>query len=352
MRCAAFTVTAHGVELAEKLKEAGIGSVDVFVKEGKPAPDDVKYYSRLADAVGEAFGRYDALIFFSAIGIVVRLIAPHLQSKLLDPAVIVVDDRSRHAISLLSGHVGGANALTYQIAGVLRAQPIVTTATDVNKLVAPDVIATELGLKPHPKSMIERINSNLLAHKPIAYYIDKAFTRAEFFRQKLGERGIESELLTIEEAVSSNRLAVFITPRAFPLCENLMYLHPRRLIAGIGCRRGVPEDEIRNALSAACELIGQEISAVSLIASTVVKADEEGILNLAEHLQIPTRFFENKELEEKIEEYDLDQSEFVRGKIGVGNVCGAAAISCVERGQFALEKTKFKKVTVALVWEK
>ena len=57
MRCAAFTVTAHGVELAEKLKEAGIGSVDVFVKEGKPAPDDVKYYSRLADAVGEAFGR-------------------------------------------------------------------------------------------------------------------------------------------------------------------------------------------------------------------------------------------------------------------------------------------------------
>ena len=350
MRCAAFTVTAHGVELAGKLKEAGIGSVDVFVKEGKPAPDDVKYYSRLADAVGEAFGRYDALIFFSAIGIVVRLIAPHLQSKLLDPAVIVVDDR--HAISLLSGHVGGANALTYQIAGVLRAQPIVTTATDVNKLVAPDVIATELGLKPHPKSMIERINSNILAHKPIAYYIDKAFTRAEFFRQKLGEKGIESELLTIEEAVSSNRLAVFITPRAFPLCENLMYLHPRRLIAGIGCRRGVPEDEIRSALSAACELIGQEISAVSLIASTVVKADEEGILNLAEHLQIPTRFFENKELEEKIEEYDLDQSEFVRGKIGVGNVCGAAAISCVERGQFALEKTKFKKVTVALVWEK
>lgn len=352
MRCAAFTVTTHGIELAEKLRAAGIGSVDVFVKEGKPTPDDAKHYSRLADAVGEAFPRYDALIFFSAIGIAVRLIALHLQSKLLDPAVIVVDDRARYAISLLSGHVGGANALTYQIAGALKAQPIVTTATDVNRLIAPDVIATELGLKPYPKSMIERINSSLLAHRPIYYYIDKSFTRAEFFRQKLGERRIGSELVTVEEAVSTKELGVFITPKALPVCENLMYLHPRRLIAGIGCRRGVPEEEIKSALSAACELIGQEISAVSLIASTVVKADEEGIIALADHLQIPTRFFKNEELEKTIKEYDLDQSDFVRSKIGVGNVCSAAALSCVKRGVFALGKTKFKKVTVALVWEK
>ena len=176
MRCAAFTVTTHGIELAEKLRAAGIGSVDVFVKEGKPAPDDAKHYSRLDDVVGDAFFRYDALIFFSALGISVRLIAPHLQSKLLDPAVVVVDDQARYAISLLSGHVGGANALTYQIAGALKARPIVTTATDVNRLIAPDVIATELGLKPYPKSMIERINSSLLAHRPIYYYIDKSFT--------------------------------------------------------------------------------------------------------------------------------------------------------------------------------
>lgn len=352
MRCAAFTVTAHGIESAEKLRAAGLGSVDIFVKEGKSAPDDAKHYSRLADAVGDAFSRYDALIFFSAIGIAVRLIAPHLQSKLLDPAVVVVDDCSIYAVSLLSGHVGGANALTYQIADALKAQPIVTTATDVNKLLAPDVIARELGLKPYPKSMIERINSSLLAHRPISYYIDKSFARAEFFRQKLGERSIESKIVTVDEAFSIRGLGVFITPQALPICEKLMYLHPCRLIAGIGCRRGVPEEEIKSALSAACELIGQEISAVSLIASAIVKADEKGIIALADHLQIPARFFRNEELENKIKEYDLDQSDFVKSKIGVGNVCSAAAISCVERGVFALEKTKFKKVTVALVWEK
>lgn len=352
MRCAAFTVTPHGIELAEKLRGAGIGSVDIFVKEGKSAPADAKYYSRLADVVGEAFSRYDALIFFSAMGITVRLIAPHLQSKLLDPAVIVVDDQARYAISLLSGHVGGANALTYQVADALKARPVVTTATDVNGLAAPDVIAAELGLKPSPKAMIQRINSSLLAHQPVSYCIDKSLPRAEFFRQKLRERGIEAKLVTVDEAVSTEALGVFITPRTLPVCENLLYLHPRRLIAGIGCRRGVSEEEIKSALAAACEMIGQEISAVSIIASSIVKADEAGIHDLADHLQVPTRFFTNEELERKIVEYDLTQSDFVRKKIGVGNVCGAAAIACVERGIFALEKTKFKKVTVALVWEK
>lgn len=126
--------------------------------------------------------------------------------------------------------------------------------------------------------------------------------------------------MTVDEAVSTKELGVFITPKALPICEKLMYLHPRRLIAGIGCRRGVSEEEIKSALSAACELIGQDISAVSLIASTIVKADEEGIIALADHLQIPTRFFKNEELERKIEEYDLDQSDFVKSKIGVGNV--------------------------------
>lgn len=352
MRCAAFTVTPHGIELAEKLRVAGIGSVDIFVKEGKSAPADAKYYSRLADVVGEAFSRYDALIFFSAIGITVRLIAPHLQSKLLDPAVIVVDDQARYAISLLSGHVGGANALTYQVADALKARPVVTTATDVNGLAAPDVIAAELGLKPYPKAMIQRINSSLLTHKPVSYCIDKSLPRAEFFRRKLSERGIEAKLVMVDETVVTGALGVFITPKALPVCENLLYLHPRRLIAGIGCRRGVSEEEIKSALAAACEMIGQEISAVSIIASSIVKADEAGILDLADHLQIPTRFFTNEELERKIAEYDLAQSDFVRKKIGVGNVCGAAAIACVERGIFALEKTKFKKVTVALVWEK
>ena len=118
MRCAVFAATAHGVQLAAELQQKLDGSADIFVKKGREAAMPVHYYDTLGKAVRQAFYQYDALIFFMAAGIVVRLIAPYLKSKLTDPAVVVLDEQGKYAISLLSGHVGGANELTRQIAAI------------------------------------------------------------------------------------------------------------------------------------------------------------------------------------------------------------------------------------------
>ncbi|MBQ7514816.1 MAG: cobalt-precorrin 5A hydrolase [Schwartzia sp.] len=352
MRCAVFTATTPGVALAGRLQAALEDSVDVFVKEGRPAPESVHRYRSLGEAVTSAFERYDALIFLMAAGIAVRMIAPCLKGKLTDSAVVTVDEQARFAISLLSGHVGGANELTRRVADILGAVPVITTATDARSLTAPDAIATELGLMPRPKPQIQVLNNALLEGRPVRWYLDPEMKRAGFYRQALTAKGIAFAEVSAAEAAANHELAALITDNAPPEREGLLALLPRRLIAGIGCRRGTPVSAIRDALSDACRRIGQEIAAVSLIASAEVKKDEAGLLALAEELGVEARFFGRESLQEMIENYHLAESEFVKRQIGAGNVSEAAALCAAGQGRMALPKTKYTKVTVALVWER
>lgn len=353
MRCAVFSVTSNGIALAEKLiKGCPRHSFDVYVKEGRKAGGGVFRYSTLKDAVAECFERYDALIFFSALGIAVRMIAPHLESKLKDPAVVVVDEAGRHAISVLSGHVGGANELTGEAAAVLGAEPVITTATDVNEIKAPDALASKLGMRPVPKSEIQTLNGTLVEGKEIKWAVDTLLENAEFYEHKLEEYGVHAEKISVDEIFKSEAPTVFLTQSEGKHRKGLLYLIPQRLIAGIGCRRGVSSELIRDALEKACAQIGQDITRVSEIASTVVKSDEAGLLELASSLGVKTVFFDNETLERTINYYKLPQSEFVKKQIGVGNICEAAALSAVKDGRTALPKTKYTKVTVALIWEK
>ncbi|MBR5910170.1 MAG: cobalamin biosynthesis protein CbiG, partial [Schwartzia sp.] len=168
MRCAVFAATRRGVESAIRLRDGLLpDAVDIFLKDGREEDVPAKHFSKLVDAVAEAFQQYDALIFFMAAGIAVRMIAPHLKSKLTDPAVLVADERGGHIISLLSGHVGGGNSLTRRVADCLGGIPIITTATDVNGLISPDALATELGLRPVPKPMIQDMSGALLDGKDV-----------------------------------------------------------------------------------------------------------------------------------------------------------------------------------------
>lgn len=353
MRCAVFFATRRGIDLAIRLRDGlAPDAVDIFLKDGREAEIEAKRFSSLVDAVGEAFRQYDALIFFMAAGIAVRMIAPHLKSKLTDPAVIVADEQGRHVISLLSGHVGGGNRLTIRVADCLGGEPIVTTATDVNELMAPDALAAEFGLRPVPKSMIQKMNGALLEGTTLTYVVDERLPRLDFFEAALAKHGIPFVRKSAAEATAAKGLTVFLTADDSLRSANLLCLVPCRLIAGVGCRRGVPAKALRKVLSEACEKIGQKLSVVSMIASASIKRDEAGILDLAVELGIEARFFEPKDLQKKIEEYGLTESSFVRRQIGVGNVSEAAALCCVKQGRVALPKTKWEKATVALVWEK
>ena len=256
--------------------------------------------------IADIFTRFDALIFICATGIAVRVIAPHIVSKLKDPAVIVIDERGRNVISLLSGHVGGANDLTLKIATAIKANPVITTATDVENKFAADAFAASFGLTPTPKDAIKIINSAILRDEPI--YLTAGSTT--------------------------------------------LNLVPQKLIAGIGCKRGTSAEKIYSAVKAACEMINQPLERIKLLASVDIKSDEVGLLEFAKNMGVEIKFFGVEELAKKIAEYKLSESEFVKAAIGVGNVCEAAALCCVKSARFALTKKSFDGVTIALIWEK
>lgn len=349
MRAAVFAVTRSGVLLAERIRGFWPGQAAVYVQRKWSGPGRIPY-DRLEQAVQYAFARYDALVFVMAAGIVVRMIAPYIHDKLQDPAVLVLDDQARHVISLLSGHMGGANLLAQQLAAFLDADPVITTATDVHGCLAVDRVAAELGLRPWPHSHIRCINSGILEHRPVSWQIDPKMSRAQFFQRALHERRLES--VGMQPGIcQADALTVVLTDRRLPERPSTLFLLPRRLIAGIGCRRGTTMLAIQQALADACARIGQELPAVCQLASAWVKADEPGLLEMAHTLGIPLQFFPRQIMQEKIAFYHLSESVFVQRTIGIGNVCEAAALCAVQHGRIALEKTKFGKVTVALVWE-
>lgn len=370
MRLACMAVTAQGMQLAQNIRHCLDEYVDIYVSE-KLVPDEetqrkyqVHVFKEFSEAVERNFKAYEGLIFVMAAGIVVRAIAPFLQDKLTDPAVVVFDEQGKHGISLLSGHVGGANELTRQICQALGAGAVITTATDLTKQLAPDVLAGRLGLRPWPKVRIKTINSGLLAGKKIHWRIDRTLPHSVFYKRRLEQEGqiadlcVNSQLFAVlpEE---QEQLEVVITgerqlPELAELPSNILCLTPRRLIAGVGCRKGTPAALVMSALDAACRMIGRDRSFIDELASTIVKKHEPGIVYAGDSLVRPVKFYENDKMQQMIEHHQLHESDFVKKRIGIGNVCEAAAYcsAAARGGRLALRKTNFEKVTVALLWEK
>ena len=142
---ALFCLTPGGVRLAKRL--AAMLPLTCYTSEALQEEGFIPFNGGFASAAREAFSSFSALIFIGATGIAVRVLAPLVNDKLSDPAVVVIDERARHVISLLSGHAGGANALTRYLAGMLDADPVITTATDVNELAALDTLAFQLNAR-------------------------------------------------------------------------------------------------------------------------------------------------------------------------------------------------------------
>ena len=363
MRTAIFALTPEGGLLALRLRDV-VTEATLFLPERIqhhiPAECNAQYFKRLAEVVNTAFTRYDALVFVMATGIVVRMIAPHVKSKLYDPAVLVFDEQGQHGISLLSGHIGGANALTQKLCFAIGADPVITTATDVTGRLAPDAVAAQLALRPVPKRAIQVLNTALLEGHRIKYLLDMELLHRAFYTSALSRENISVvPFHDVPTHSSDGEYRVIITsaacvPQETEIPERTLYLVPRRLIAGVGCRAGIPEADILHALAEACRMIDRDISFIDFLASTEVKSKEAGLLAAARTLERDICFYTQDELINMVEKYGLIESNFVKKTIGVGNVSEAAALCAAagKGGRMALGKMIFGKVTVALLWEK
>lgn len=174
-RIVLVAITKHGAaqvaQLATQLPDAHLLVSEKFSAQMIGLKNPVTLYAgAFRDRIGELFAHYDQIVFFVSLGAVVRLIAPYLKSKDEDPGVIVIDDAAQYVIPVLSGHVGGANACAEQIAQLLQATPILTTASDVGKTIPVDILGRELGWQVEaPKINITRVSAHVVNEEPVAF---------------------------------------------------------------------------------------------------------------------------------------------------------------------------------------
>ena len=287
----------------------------------------------------ENFPGFKAHVFVAACGIVVRLIAPLIKDKQSDPAVVVLDQTGRFAVSLLSGHLGGANDLAREIAALCGATAVITTATDAAGAPAVEVLARELGLGLDNPQAVKRVNAALAAGQRVQVFdpfdaFKPASGQENFFEWVLGPGEIESE-----------RPAVLLSYKEITALDTQVLLRPRVLALGLGCRRGAELSEVLKAIEEILRRYNLSPKSLGVLASIEAKRDEPGLLDAANQLGLETRFFAAEELAGI---KTPNPSRLVIKHMGVASVCEASAILAAGRGRLIAPKLILGRVTAAI----
>jgi cobalt-precorrin 5A hydrolase len=345
---AIWAVTDDGAALGRKIQQQ-LPDADLylagFVRQADK-PDShppARSFERLSEGLSAVFSQYRGHIFIMAAGIVVRTIAPLIRHKTVDPAVVVIDEAGRHVVSLLSGHIGGANALAQTLAQVIDATPVITTATDVHQLPAIDVIAGELGLEIENVDAVKTVHMALLAGGKVRLH-----DPYELLGRRLPGRFIAAAVDLVEAAPDETAAqpGIFVDDRQVDLPADILVLRPATLAAGIGCNRGTPVHEIRDHLLQVMAAHRLAPGSLMGLASIQIKQDEPGLLAAAEELGLPIRFYPPNQLE-RVEGIE-NPSAVVAKHLGVSSVCEAAAILAANRGNLIVPKRATPNVTVAI----
>lgn len=319
MRTALISLNSYGDQIGEKLKKAM--AIDIYSK------NHIENF-KIKDLTGRLMKEYNALIFAASTGIAVRAIAPFIKSKTEDPAVIVVDVLSKFTISLLSGHIGGANALTLKVSTILASTPVITTATDNLKIKAPDIIAKENGLIIDNLKKMKDISALLVASKKVAF-ID------------------EENLIDIQEGYTSDLNAagkVYVTNKLMTLKDNELKLIRKNIVLGIGCRKNYDVDNMRNIVLEKLKEFYIDKRAVRIVASIDVKAEEKAIISLSDYLNAQFVTFTKEDI--KTVEDMYEGSEFVEKNVGVKSVCEPSVK--LSGGEILFPKMKINGMTLCI----
>jgi cobalt-precorrin 5A hydrolase len=345
MTLAICAITKGGATLARRLGTL-LPEAEVWLPNKWRTADHCHYSPvGMATLLPQLYRRGYRLICIMATGIVVRSLAPQLRSKASDPAVIVLDEDGQFVISLLAGHLGGANALARQVAALLGATPVLTTATDVNGLCAWDEAARLAGLAVEPLERIRTLNSLLLQGERIAL-VDPEDLIADRFATTPG-------ITLLPDCSAADHVGaigrVFVTERLIPQLEeqkDLLLLRPRRLVLGLGCNRHTSKAEIALAVEEVLNHAGLALLAVGRIATITEKGNEAGLLAFAAELRLPLITYSGEELNRVCG--PSPSSAHALAAVGAFGVCEPAALLAAEGGPLLIPKQKYGQVTVAV----
>lgn len=287
----------------------------------------------LAEWTRGHFASDEALLFIGSVGLSVRAISPHIKNKTVDPAVIVVDELGTYSISLLSGHLGGANELAVEIARLLGAIPVITTATDIRSVFAVDTWAKRQGLVITNPERIKWVSSRLLAGETVK------------LKSRFPIEGKLPESIELTDGPSD----ILITYRTRGKAEALR-LVPPVVTLGIGCKKGMDVESIEAAFLMVLAKANCHPAAVKRVCSIDLKANETGIWEFCRRHALPYRTFSAEELAAVPGRFN--GSAFVKSVTGVDNVCERSAVlGSGKDARLLTEKDAGNGITMALAIE-
>lgn len=373
MKLAIISFTENGIKLSQTVAKRLSGrKVTLYTKCSRYTAEDLNV-QRVKESLqvwtAQRMAEGDALLFIGACGIAVRAIAPNLTDKLHDVPVLVMDEEGRYVVPILSGHVGGANELAHELAGLMDACPVITTATDVQKKFAVDLFAKCNHLEIMNKDGIAKVSAKALAgeqltiavraqniecyHPKFCEVCEEDFTEAE--NQLLREASMhkqDQEACGVEPPL---RLVPYVKDQPVDIVVSemqdnknaLIWLRPKRYVVGMGCRKNKATEELLAFYQETLEQAMVEPGEVYALASIDKKKDEPGLLAISERMRIPFFTYTAEELNRV--GACVHSSEFVKAQVGVDNVCERAAFAgCGVSGWLIYEKHAFDGMTIAI----
>ena len=339
-----LAITKNGINIGEKLKEV-FPNWNIFVpsKLSNENKSIIWYSEPTSDKIIELFKNSDALICLFSLGAVIRLIAPFLKDKKTDPAVIVIDDKTNFVISVLSGHIGGANELTQKISEKLNALPVITTAADVNKTIAVDLVGKEFGWKIDDETTVTKISAHMVNAESIGVFQQTG--NKKWYKKLPKNVTIYNSLEELKKSNSKAHLIISDTIINNELAQESVIYRPQSLVIGIGLHWDTTKDTIKDGIEHCLKKFNLSSKCIAKLVSIKKPEDVQGLIDLGKEMQIPVEYVNREELAAII---TPNPSSTVKAFEGTASVSEAAAIK-ISNGELIVEKQKFPpNLTIAI----
>ena len=315
--------------------------------------DATSYFSPGKETIQMLFETSDALIFIGALGICVRTIAPFIQDKKMDPAVINLDVNGQYVQPVLSGHVGGANQLAKEIAAILGAIPVLTTVSDTQGLWPLDLLPQQYGWQMEPTPHLTRLMAAFVNRQPTALLLEARDQGSLMMETESPEHvTIHYDRATLDE--SKYQVVIAVTPFIHDLGPNALFFRPKMVVIGVGCQKGTSAPLLQQVVHQTLAEKGISPRSVSAIGSCALKQHEPALLQLADSFGSTLQTFDSPTLNR----YNVpNPSEKVSQVTDAPSVAEASAMH-LSNNQLHTEKTKLMAgnhhatLAIALLGEK
>ncbi len=344
VKTAVLAITKNGISLGHTLKNV-FQDYEIYAPEKFSDGSKVNWFSEKASVkIRDLFLENDVIVCVFSLGAAIRLLSPYLKSKKEDPAVIVIDDKGKFVISVLSGHLGGANKKATEIANKLDSIPVITTAAEVNKTIPVDLVGNEFGWKIDDDANVTKISACMVNEEKIGIFQDAG--EENWWTTKFPDN--VKIFKSIEELFKSNSQGMLIiTDKILDegIFEKSIVYRPQTLVVGIGLHQETTDEDIKRGVDKVFEKFSLSKKSISTFATIDGKKDVIGLLQISKQMSIPIESFSKDELS-LIK--TPNPSKIVRCFEGTSSVSEAASL-IASKGELIVEKQKFPpNLTIAV----